>query len=740
MELRNCLERRMATRPALLSLLSLLLLLAGCGSSSGGSGAQTSTKPNILFVILDDVGIDQMELFGYGGQNPTPTPNIDAIAQAGVSFRNTWAMPECSPSRAVFFDGRYGIRNNVIGAISSEHLANSQVSPYEVTTPELLHNRGYQSALFGKFHLGGPENNPYGEDMPHVLGWDYFYGFLAGSPTSIDETAGGVSSIVNPDNPPVYNCGFVPSANYSNGADNGACYFSDGRACENLTATAAEPAPGLVCATEGGIMVPNQTCQSTPPSGLNFFSYNAYYVSPLVIIDGDSAPEEVPTTDARARQYRTTLETNAAVDWINSRPAHQPWMATVSYSSAHVPLQQPPYGLVPAGPDLSGVDCSGTAADYTVFDQMVESADYEIGQLLVNAGLAKFSADGHLIYDPKKTNTLVVIVGDNGSYAPTVRSPFNPTRAKGTPYQTGVWVPLVAAGPMVRQPGRDVTSMINIADLFELFGDVAGIDVHQEVPPSHTLDSVPMLPYLTNPNKKSIRTTSFTGTGNNITAGFALSPACLIPTSDAYVCAQLFSNADDCGSAGGTFYQDQTCCQVQAENSSSDVSILPDFTWAIRNDQYKLVESLNPDCENSPDANPPIDSAPVYEFYEINEAPGNPKLDNAADNLLDPTYNPQGLTPVQQQNFDSLKSSLQTLMDSYPHLPASPTLPTANYEGCPGDGNLDLLVNDEDLSNWSTFQSISGESSWYDMNFDGLTNDADQTIIQSHLGTNCLNQ
>ena len=56
-----------------------------------------------------------------------------------------------------------------------------------------------------------------------------------------------------------------------------------------------------------------------------------------------------------------------------------------------------------------------------------------------------------------------------------------------------------------------------------------------------------------------------------------------------------------------------------------------------------------------------------------------------------------------------------------------------------GDGNLDKLVNGKDLLDWWSFQSLSsGTSSWYDLNFDGLTNDADRVIIQQHLGTNCL--
>jgi len=96
---------------------------------AGQSAGAAKQRPNILFIIMDDVGIDQMQIFGYGGLTPPLTPNINAIARAGVRFRNVWSMPECSPSRAIFFEGRYPLRTNIYNAILSDDLANSQVSP-----------------------------------------------------------------------------------------------------------------------------------------------------------------------------------------------------------------------------------------------------------------------------------------------------------------------------------------------------------------------------------------------------------------------------------------------------------------------------------------------------------------------------------------------------------------------------------------------------------------------------------
>src|SRR3546814_7990408 len=100
-------------------------------------------------------------------------------------------MPECSPGRASFFVGRYPLRTGINQAIGPNDLATSQLSPYDATTPKLLKRANYESAMFGKFHLAGPENNEAGNATPSTLGWDYFYGWVGGLPDSIDQTAGG---------------------------------------------------------------------------------------------------------------------------------------------------------------------------------------------------------------------------------------------------------------------------------------------------------------------------------------------------------------------------------------------------------------------------------------------------------------------------------------------------------------------------------------------------------------------
>src|SRR5262249_49394124 len=418
--------------------------------------------------------------------------------------------------------------------------------------------------------------------------WDFFYGFIEGAPHPIDTTAGGVGAIDPTTGKGPYGCGFV------NDATQGACYFADGRPC---TDTLTGPTPGPTCMGAGGLFAPNASCQASPPSDLNFTTLNAYYVSPLVINHEDGTVEEVAPTDPRARGYRTTQEVNAARDWIKQRQPNIPWMATVSFSAAHAPYQQPPTALLPrATLDTSDFNCGNNTTGTTtgqfrvLSNQMIEALDAELGRLLVEVGLATRKRTGGLNYHPEATDTMIVIIGDNGTYAPGVKAPFDPNHSKGTVYQTGVWVPLIVAGPLVTSPDREVTAMVNVADLYALFGETAGVDVQKAVPKSHHLDAVSMLPYLTNPTQESLPTTNFTQTGKSLTANGVQPPPCVLNVSDPPTCVQLLTSKGLCDFEGGTWYGPgnpdypdglSSCCEVN-NKTGNDYTILSDSALAIR--------------------------------------------------------------------------------------------------------------------------------------------------------------
>lgn len=707
------------TNQARKNLLAVAIATALFGAAADASAAN---KPNILFIVMDDVGIDQMKVFGYGGATPAKTPNIDAIAHAGVRFANAWTMPTCSPSRATFFQGRYPFRTHVFNAILSTDLANSQVSPFETTTPKILKRQGYRNGIFGKMHLSGsnlnPANNPLGDKVMHELGWDYFTGYLDGGPYPIDTTAGGVAAAGT------YQCGFVANKtdDPANGADSGACYRADDTCAEMSTVTVTTP--GRACLEKGGIFVPNQACQAPRPGNLDFSKQNGYYTGEWIINTRNGAAQTLPVSSAKSRGYRTILETDLAVDWIKKQPAEQPWMTSVGYSAAHTPLQPPPMSLLPAdAKKTDAYNCTDSNQQRVLTNQTIEAMDHEIGRLLVETGIASYKADGSLNYQPKKSNTVVVIIGDNGTYAPSVKAPFNPQRSKGFPYQTGVWVPLIVAGPMVNTPDRSVPHMVNSVDLFQLFGELAGVNVHEAVPKSHKLDAKSMLPYLTQIDAKSIRTTNYTEMATNLTANGEAPPPCVIPAVNS--CVQAFPQQAACEDQGGVWYGPNgaagaeglsSCCAVNdylKANGQSEVPLLASSQKAIRNKNFKLVQLEKFNCANN-------QTETINEFYRINEAVPVPKLDNANAELLQRDQ----LTPAQQHNYQSLLAELQNLQST--------------AIDCPGDGNLDLVVNDKDLQNWQTFSTTNGgNSSWYDFNLDGLTNEEDRVIIEQNFGKKC---
>ena len=709
-------------------LAACISLLSACSNSN--DSLRPEQPPNIIFFILDDVGIDQMQSFGYGGESPPQLPNITAIANAGVSFRNMWAMPECSPSRALVFEGRYPLRTNVTDAILSVDLANSQVSPYESTTPKILRAAGYSSALFGKFHLTGSninqtgiQNNPLNFTAVHQLGWDFFKGWQDGAPFPIDTTAGGVAA------PGVsYSCGFVPGGESPNGADAGACYFVD-NTCTEIASRAEAPTPGRTCLERGGIFVPDTLCTSEPPPALDFTEQNGYYVGQLVVNQPDGSYQVYPPQDpsGAARAYRSIIESNWAIDWISSQAADAPWMATVSYSSAHSPFQQAPASLLPAASlPASGLDCTNVNDQRVISNQMIESMDTEIGRVLVEAGIATIT-DGVLEFTPEHANTMIVLLGDNGTYAPVVKGPFDPERAKGTVYQTGVWAPLIVAGSLVNEPGREVTAMVNIADVFQLFGEIAGIDVHDVVPASRPIDSASMLPYLENPAQQPIRQTNFAQLANNIqTEGYVV-PPCVIPLGNAAsTCLQLFAEQSLCNSEGGIWWGEPdgtnpnglgagapqaSCCavnQYQLANGQDAYSVLPDSQQAVRDSQFKLVQSITTDWDPAAGA---CATNTSEEFYRVDEAIP-PKLDDSESDLL---ASGEPLSPAEEAAFQSLSLALAQIVDS--NVP------------CTGDGNLDGVIDALDIEQLEYWQELTGYSSWYDFDLNGLTNAADLAFI-----------
>ena len=128
-------------------------------------------KPNVLVVLMDDVGWGDFGCYGGGVAVGAPTPHIDRLATAGLRLTSCYSEPSCTPSRASLLTGRLPMRHGLQRPPMYGEKGGLQG---EVTLAELLSTAGYVTQAVGKWHLG--ENV---ESQPQHVGFDDFYGFLS---------------------------------------------------------------------------------------------------------------------------------------------------------------------------------------------------------------------------------------------------------------------------------------------------------------------------------------------------------------------------------------------------------------------------------------------------------------------------------------------------------------------------------------------------------------------------------
>ena len=106
--------------------------------------AEKPLKPNIIFILADDLGISGVSSFGA---DIYKTPNIDSLAKSGMRFEHCYAAPLCGPSRAMLMTGRYAFRTGMTGNDSGPLLKPAN----EIMMPKMLKTAGYASAMCGKW-------------------------------------------------------------------------------------------------------------------------------------------------------------------------------------------------------------------------------------------------------------------------------------------------------------------------------------------------------------------------------------------------------------------------------------------------------------------------------------------------------------------------------------------------------------------------------------------------------------
>jgi arylsulfatase len=153
----------------------ILTLAAAFSSMPAGLLAQTS-RPNIVFILTDNLGYGEVGAYGGGVTRGAPTPRIDSLAREGMRFLNFNMETQCTPSRSSLMTGRWAIRSGT-HSVPFGGVADG-LTRWEVTIGEALSDAGYATGYYGKWHLGSHDGR-----LPNDQGFDEWFGI----PRTTDE-------------------------------------------------------------------------------------------------------------------------------------------------------------------------------------------------------------------------------------------------------------------------------------------------------------------------------------------------------------------------------------------------------------------------------------------------------------------------------------------------------------------------------------------------------------------------
>ena len=435
----------------------------GAGDTAPRSGGG-STPPNVALVILDDVGLDALELYADVGIHRADLaervpwawprmPTLDALAARGVRFTQARTNPTCSSSRATLLTGRYAFRHGIGGLVRPARGRLAEAETHELgvgagygafTLGHLARAGGLTPLYAGKYHLALHEEDPAGprelapggaRPQPGGTGWNH-----------VREVAGFERYWVVWDNLPV------------------------------------RPPPEPWADGEGAVHQPG-------------------YYNFVACRDGE--PEAV-----RGR-YATEAQVDEALALV--RGAQAPWLLVLSFSAPHAPFDLPPPEQVStarylerAGEVLKARSSrSSTGAPPSVwpfYQAKLEALDHQLGRFV-----------DELERLDQLDSTVFLVVGDNGTPNRVVENALEREglplgrstsaalrdtveRFKHSVFEPGVRVPLIIAGPGVERPGRSHDGLVDAVDLFETVREL--LSVPGERLPEQARDGISLVPVL----------------------------------------------------------------------------------------------------------------------------------------------------------------------------------------------------------------------------------------------------
>jgi arylsulfatase A-like enzyme len=146
-------------------------------------------SPNVLFIIADDLGTDVSKGY-FTNSLMANTPTLDSLRSIGITFKNTWAYPVCTPTRASIMSGKYGVKTNVLRAPGNLDTAHTSV--FNQLKRQSINP--YKGAVIGKWHISQPADPLH----PIEHGADYYMGLLDAFPGDYyvwDKTYNGSTTV-----------------------------------------------------------------------------------------------------------------------------------------------------------------------------------------------------------------------------------------------------------------------------------------------------------------------------------------------------------------------------------------------------------------------------------------------------------------------------------------------------------------------------------------------------------------
>jgi len=140
-----------------------------CGATGASLLAQSAPKPNVVLVLMDNLGWGELGVYGGGILRGAPTPRIDKLAGEGLRLLNFNVEAQCVPSRASLLTGRYAVRTGN-GSVPLDSPIYGLLK-WEYTLAEMFSDAGYSTAMYGKWHLGQTKGR-----FPTDHGFEEWYG------------------------------------------------------------------------------------------------------------------------------------------------------------------------------------------------------------------------------------------------------------------------------------------------------------------------------------------------------------------------------------------------------------------------------------------------------------------------------------------------------------------------------------------------------------------------------------